>query len=165
MMRTACVLVCWVLLVPTVAHSEDLNNAQVAVTDLITLLGYPTKLEVSNIQAEDALVVDLRLPEEMLDGQPSLAVHGIRSINIPIGRDPLRNETVARFKTVLKRAGSQRIYVHCSSGNRAALLWAALQISEGRDVDEILHTVRAVATKPETVDAIRAFANRNRSSR
>jgi protein tyrosine phosphatase (PTP) superfamily phosphohydrolase (DUF442 family) len=65
------------------------------------------------------------------------------------------------IEAVLADAPSESVVVlHCASGNRAGMMWAAGQVKQGRDLEEVLEQVSSVVTKAQAIDAVRAYAAR-----
>ena len=151
-----------VLLVLAGCQSQSGAVNQLRINDQVTLSGYPDARMVDALQQSNALVIDLRHPDEMSSDAPSLARSQLDHVNIPVGRSPLVSSVVAQVRTAIEQAGERPVLIHCASGNRAGLVWAASLIDNGRETESAISDVRKVATKPQTLDAIREYADRAR---
>ena len=142
---------------------EDSKVNHLRVTDRVTLAGYPDAPMIADLKASDALVIDLRRPQEMNAQAPSLEQHQLQPVNIPLGGNPPRRTDVDRFERLLSEAGERPVVIYCTSGNRAGLLWAAMRIDRGVPVEDAIREVSDVATRTDTVRAIRAYADREQA--
>ncbi len=114
---------------------------------------------------DNALVVDLRtVAEEGVTLQAQqLKSAGVDYAHLPVGRSPLPYETVQSFQQLQDEHVGQPIVVHCASGNRAGILWAASLIEQGQSVEQAMRAVDKIVTKDSARQAIRAYANRRAS--
>jgi uncharacterized protein (TIGR01244 family) len=108
------------------------------------------------------LVVDLRTAAEGVAAEQAEAeALGMSYRNIPVNGTAILDEQVAALDAALSDASSESLVVlHCASGNRAGMLWAASQIRHGRDLEDVLEQVAPVVTKAPATDALRAYAAR-----
>jgi uncharacterized protein (TIGR01244 family) len=105
----------------------------VAIGDVV-LAGQPTPALLSNLgHAGFGTIINLRPNREMSLPESTL-VHatGVNYVSIPITADSLGDKELKRFFDEVKGAHErrERLFVHCSSGNRAAALWAMYEITE-----------------------------------
>lgn len=86
-------------------------------------------------------VINLRDPSE-LKFDERLMVHGLglRYYNFPVpGRQPVNPSTMMAVSWAIEREGKVPIFVHCSSGNRAAVaLGAHLTLALGLNQDDAI---------------------------
>jgi len=50
------------------------------------------------------------------------------------------------------------VVVHCASGNRAGMLWGALQVSDGASLTDVQSELSGVLTKAPAIEGLEAFA-------
>jgi hypothetical protein len=48
--------------------------------------------------------------------------------------------------------------VHCASGNRAAMLWGALQLTDGASLPDVQAKLSGVLTKEPAIEGLAAYA-------
>ena len=107
------------------------------------------------------LVVDLRTTSEgVTDEQVKAEKLGMKYRNIPVTGATILDEQVTALDDLLADASSESLVVlHCASGNRAGMMWAAGQVKHGRDLEDVLEQVAPVITKAPAIDAVRAYAS------
>lgn len=161
---TRCMYLCALLLLTQSVNAQESEGivGRLNLGEQITLAGYPNADHRAEIKESGALVIDLRTAEEQTAEAPGLEQHGLEVVHLPIGREPLARATVEKFESTLQKAAYRNVWLHCSSGNRAGLLWAARRIDQGTDVDTAIAEVRSIATREETIVAIRAYAAQSR---
>jgi protein tyrosine phosphatase (PTP) superfamily phosphohydrolase (DUF442 family) len=131
------------------------------VSDRVTLAGLLNEAAIDDLSAQGALVIDLRTAEEGIDvEQQKLSDAKVTYAHLPMGRKPLPVATVAALNVLLTDHSDQDVVIHCASGNRAGLLWAAHLLDAGTPLEDALATVADIATKTSTTDAIRAYAKK-----
>ncbi|MGE0622468.1 MAG: sulfur transferase domain-containing protein [Pseudomonadales bacterium] len=106
------------------------------------------------------LVVDLRTPPEGTAAEAEAAAAlGIDYTNIPVAGasvDPLQ---VVQLRAALDDADADTlVVVHCASGNRAGMLWGALQVSEGAVLADVQASLSEVLNKEPTIQGLEAYA-------
>ncbi len=89
--------------------------------------GQPMARQWAGLRAAGiAAVVDIREDWEPRGHDEAGAVEraGLRYVRVPFGHGPIRDETFARVREVMRAARSEPVVVHCASGNRvgAALI-------------------------------------------
>jgi len=106
------------------------------------------------------LVVDLRTPPEgTAEEAAAAAALGMLYRNIPVAGVSIDDAQVTELNTVLNDTSPDSLVVlHCASGNRAGMLWAAGQIREGGDVEDLLEQLSPVLNKPPAIEAVRTYA-------
>ncbi len=113
------------------------------------------------------LVVDLRTAAEgTADERARIEELGLEYRSLPVSGAEIREDQVMELAAILDAADSETlVVVHCASGNRAGMLWAASQIGKGRDPEEVIEQVAPIVTKAPAVDAIRAYAAGRKAAR
>lgn len=125
----------------------------------VTLAGAIDGYSDIELRKEDTLVVDLRLVEEgAQDAKARFGAAGIRYAQLPMGRDTPTLEQVQHLERILSENTDRPILLHCSSGNRAGLLWASHLIEQGVAVDEAVSRVSSIANRESVQQAIRNYA-------
>lgn len=89
-------------------------------------------------------VINLRAPEEMVFDEEGLAKeHGLVYANIPIRPAEVTREQARNFTSYLTIPEAYPILVHCSSGNRAAMMMAIAEVFlHGTDRDAAIAKAR-----------------------
>lgn len=156
-------LIFWIALVPVLsacAHQSLLNASEstLEVAPNITLAGSLTEQAPKLIKRSNAVVIDLRHPDEGID----LESAQMQSLNVPYYNLPVRpntfdQTTVNQFAELLDEHSGRPIIVHCQSGNRAGLLWAALLKERGMSSANASSAVAAIVTKPVIHQAIQQY--------
>jgi uncharacterized protein (TIGR01244 family) len=151
----------WVT-VPAAADGEDLPPLAQHLVQVDADLLIAGELNLDALAARRAgstTIIDLRTAEEgVADERVAVESLGMRYVNVPVDGAEIRDDDVARLRTLLDAASGQPVILHCASGNRAAMLWGAIQLDDGRSLDDVMSAVSEVATKPAVRDALRARA-------
>lgn len=154
----ACVVFAQLL---TACSTQSLLNASenaIQVDPDIFLAGSLTGQAPPLIKRRNAVVIDLRRAEEGVDTEAAqMRSLGVPYFNLPVTLDTLDQGMVSQFDTLLSEHSGRPIIVHCQSGNRAGLLWAALQKSRGMTSAEANSTVSDIVTKPGVRKAIQEY--------
>ena len=127
----------------------------------------PNVLLVGGIQSDSApllsqhhvVFVELRQNDEefvYLDHQ-ALSAHRVRIVRMPMGRQAPKPEQVASLNEILEENRDRLIVLHCSSGNRAGLLWASLLRQRGWSFEDALGAVSPLVTREPIVEAVRQY--------
>lgn len=156
-------LVFWITLVPVLAacaHQSLLgaSDSTLEVAPKITLAGALTEQAPKLIKRSNAVVIDLRHPDEGID----LESEQMRSLSVPYYNLPIRpntfdRTTVNQFAELLDAHSGRSIIVHCQSGNRAGLLWAALLKERGMSAANASSAVSDIVTKPAVHQLIQQY--------
>ncbi|WP_187276409.1 fused DSP-PTPase phosphatase/NAD kinase-like protein [Parahaliea maris] len=105
-------------------------------------------------------VVDLRTAgEEPGTEETAVEQAGMHYVNIPLGRDWPAPEAVARFAKLVEDPANQPLLMHCASGNRAAVMWAAYQLGRGRPLDQVLEEAYTIGLRPDREAQVREHAS------
>lgn len=104
----------------TAARPEDIAQFH-QVTPTLATAGAPVQSDMAMLKAAGyELVIDLRTPEEEIDGnRVSAQAAGLVWINVPVERNPTQAQLDA-FSAVLDAHPGARTLVHCASNKRAA---------------------------------------------
>lgn len=114
---------------------------------------------LARLAGRDVLVVDLRTPGEGIDSEAEAARSlGIDYHNVPVSGTVIDPAQVQRLDALLSEAEGRPVVVHCASGNRAAMLWGAVQLQRGAELEQVMDAVAPIATKPPVTNALRNFA-------
>ena len=94
-------------------------------------------------------ILDLRTQAEGVDEESKAAIEaGLSYYNIPVGKDWPDDSMFHRFKTLVENRDNHPILIHCASGNRVGMVWAAYQLRNGFDHDTALIEGRTIGMKP-----------------
>ncbi len=106
------------------------------------------------------LVVDLRTADEgVADERAAAQALGIRYRNLPVDGAVIDPAALGYLEALLAtRPEDEMLILHCVSGNRAAMLWAALRIDAGEGADEVLESLDSIATKAPVREAVLDYA-------
>lgn len=135
----------------------------------VLIAGQPTPEGLAN--ARDAgvkVVINLRTDTEQgFDEGAVVRGLGMAYVSVPIGEKGLTDAKVASFIEAVRAlqaqpGGTDRLLVHCQSGNRAAALWAMFEIEDGKlDREEAVARARKLGLKsPELVGFIGDWTRR-----
>ncbi len=143
----------------TQALPADAAANQMQVSPGVYLSGELNKDRITDLAASDALVVDLRTqPEGTAVEADELIKAGVGYVNLPIAGASIDPAAVASLASLLKSRGGAPVLLHCRSGNRAGMLYAAYLIDSGVSVDDALLAVGDVITVDAISDAVRSYA-------
>jgi uncharacterized protein (TIGR01244 family) len=145
------------------------DPAATSVGARVLIAGQPTPEGLAN--ARDAgvkLVINLRPDyEQGFDEGAIVQGLGMAYVSVPITEKGLTDQKVASFIDAVRAAkeapgGTDRLLVHCQSGNRAAALWAMYEIADGKmNPEEAVARARKAGLKsPELVGFIGDWARR-----
>ena len=130
-----------------------------SVSEWVTLAGRIDHRSAEDLRREDTLVIDLRMDEEdgLKDEQDRLANAGVQYVHLPTGRSVPSVAQVRRLEKVLNDNPNRPILLHCSSGNRAGMLWATHLIEQGMDPESALKRVQPIANRAPIQQAILGY--------
>ncbi len=135
-----------------------ISSHQHAVTQRVTLAGLVDPDSYDYLQEVDATVIDLRTAKEGTQAEArALAGKGVFYVHVPMGAGGLSAADVELLGDVLEARAEQPVVLHCASGNRAAVLWGALRVTQGADLEEVIREVEPIA-RPPSLEAIRKYA-------
>jgi uncharacterized protein (TIGR01244 family) len=130
--------------------------------DRVWIAAQPTEGDVRALQAEGVhTIVNVRTNEEMADrnsvpfDEAALALElGMAYSLNPMGGSVGFN---AQGVSALERALATQngpVLLHCASGGRAGLVWAALQIRQGRDPDAVMRELEPLGLWPLSIEKV-----------
>ncbi|NNF79047.1 MAG: hypothetical protein HKN05_13545 [Rhizobiales bacterium] len=134
------------------------STSSLVVTPNIVLAGALTARAPDLIKRQKAVVIDLRHPKEGIEAEAEL----MRSLevpyfNLPIGPGSFNRTTVNQLDALLTEHAARPIVIHCASGNRAGLLWAALLKERGTSSSAATAAVSGIVTMPQINQAIENY--------
>jgi len=138
------------------AYSEHLQQ----VDDHTVIAGALNLDALHAAHPADVLVVDLRTPPEGTAAEAEAAAAlGIDYTNIPVAGTTVDPLQVEQLRAALADANDDTlVVVHCASGNRAALLWGAMQLTDGASLPDVQAELSAVLTKEPAIEGLAAYA-------
>jgi uncharacterized protein (TIGR01244 family) len=151
-------LLCALLATPCGA-ANPLSSTLLTVTDTVTLAGKLAPDAAAQLRGTNTVVIDLRTPAEgTADESHAMWRNGVTYINLPTtGQAPARSE-IELFDAIVAVNSRRPILVHCASGNRAGMLWAAHLLDAGASLTSAKEAVAKVATKAPIQAAIDGYA-------
>jgi len=159
MSKSTLSLVLCLLLAAPCGAADPLSSTLLPVTDNVTLAGKLAPDAAAQLRGTDTVVIDLRTPAEgTADESHAMWRNGVTYINLPTtGQTPARSE-VELFDAIVAVNSGRPILVHCASGNRAGMIWAAHLLDTGASLASAKHAVAKVATKAPIQAAIDGYA-------
>lgn len=138
--------------------SGALSERELIVADNVTLTGLLNTGSQQHLASQNTTVIDLRtLNEQAIDEAIQMSAAGITYYHLPIGADGLQPATVASLKKILATTKDQPVVLHCKSGTRAGMLWAAHLIDDGMSNADALAEVNDIIAADTVRDAISAY--------
>lgn len=128
------------------------------VSERVTLAGKLNPEALESLAGDGALVIDVRGLDEGIAAEQTM-LEGLQGhyAHLPVPRKAPSQETVDALGRLLEGSGNRSVVIHCSSGNRAGLLWASHLISNGTALEKALEEVKPVTTKPKIITAINTY--------
>lgn len=138
------------------AQAETPEKPSLEVAGDITLSGPPDLDELVNQYPEGVLIIDLRTAEEgVSEARTQAEALGVRYENIPVAGPDIIPEQLETLSQLLdQRSAYQHTVVHCRSGNRAGMMWGALQIKAGAANVDVVESLSPVVTKAPVQKAL-----------
>ena len=152
------VLLGWLWL--TAASADEALSAHVLqVSERVTLAGELQAGAAEQLASTGTLVVDLRSADQGASAEArELALASVDYINLPQSAAAPTRADVMFLEELLAARGDQRVVIHCSSGNRAGLVWGALMLEQGAELANVLDAVGPIATKAPIRESIGEYA-------
>ncbi len=129
--------------------------------DRVWIAGQPSKADFRALKAQGVVsVLNVRTDEEMADRavvpfaeDALLQDLGMRYATSPLGGSVgINDHAIAALKQALAQSEGP-VLLHCASGNRAGLVWAAWQIRElGRDPTEVMRELEPLGLWPLSIE-------------
>lgn len=156
----------WVLtllaaVLPATAWAVDYSQQSVTVDGGVVIAG-AVDLEALRAAHDGAVVlIDLRTEAEGTPEEAAAAeALGMRYENIPVSSAEVDAAQVSALSAAMAAAGDDAlVVVHCASGNRAAMLWSAVQVRDGRPLDDVRASVEGILTSPRLIEGLAAYAD------
>jgi len=128
------------------------------VSEWVTLAGRIDRYSADDLKGENTLVIDLRLAEEgIAQERDRLSTAGVSYVHLPTERTVPDAQQVRRLAKLLNEHPQRPILLHCSSGNRAGMLWATHLIEQGMDAEAALERVQPIVSKEPMRQVIRTY--------
>jgi|GEM_PF-2702285 len=169
-----CFILC--LLAPLVAAGEIGPNTHQStpgfsenlldVSDSVTLAGKVDVETLAQTYPQGVLLIDLRTAAEegLAEEQQQATLAGIRYENVPVSGPVITDDGIDQLQQLLAgRKPEEHVVIHCASGNRAGMMWGALQIESGEDAVLVLESLEPIVTKEPVTAALREYAGLNES--
>lgn len=162
-LRVFALALLWTLLsLPASAGGADpiaLSQYQLQVPGGVTLAGKLDPEALATLDAERTLIIDLRTPAEGTDAEAEAAARlGLAYRNLPVAGASIDPAQVDELAGLLAANAGRDVILHCASGNRAGMLWSAVQLHAGMPLDEVLQDVSAIVDKEGPLNAVRSYA-------
>jgi uncharacterized protein (TIGR01244 family) len=130
------------------------------VTNSVWLTSKPDLEQLDSEKFGGVLIVDLRTPGEGADETAIQARNlGLRYQSIPVSGAVIEPDSVAALSAALAANEQGDVIVHCRSGNRAGLLWGAVQLEHGVPLEEVLASVSGIVNRPGIENALKDYAH------
>jgi rhodanese-related sulfurtransferase len=102
------------------------------------------------------------ISEAQLEIRPGLVLAGPLDVEALAAADVkdlliIDQATLAIIDGLLEANANRSVVMHCGTGNRAAMIWAALQMNQGQTADAVLASVGPLVTREPVEAAIRAY--------
>lgn len=121
--------------------------------EYVATAGQPEEEHLKRLaEAGYKTVIDLRTSEEDPGFDEVEVVHkaGMEYVNIPVEHETIDEETLERFRELMKDPERRPVLVHCSSANRVgALLIPYLVLDEGKRPEEAEEIAAGVGLKSD----------------
>lgn len=113
-----------------------------------------------NVKDGPIQIIDLRTASEGTEEEAAAAAAlGLDYANIPVSSATVDPVQVDALRAALAGVDPEAlVVVHCASGNRAGLLWGAVQLADGVPLDTVRAEVSPVLTKQPVIDGLDAYA-------
>lgn len=145
----------------TQAAEVPFGDPHLWIGDNLVIAGTPDLPALKSGFPGAVVIIDLRTAEEgAVEEQTQAQALGLTYHNLPVAGAEILDEQVLALEALLEGTPQEALVVlHCASGNRAGMLWAAGEMRGGRDVDDVLEQVAPVVTKDPVVAAVRDYAD------
>ena len=105
------------------------------------------------------VIIDLRTEEEgIAQEREQIQALGMDYYNVPVTGATLVDADLQRVGMLLRERNADSVILHCASGNRAGMVWGALQLDDGHDLPDVLDAVAGVVTKEPITQALQKRA-------
>jgi uncharacterized protein (TIGR01244 family) len=132
---------------------------QLEVEQQVTLAGALDLQALGALAGTRAVVIDLTQTGEFAETEAARVTGlGLGYHKVPVDGVKLERDQLRQIAAILATNDDRPVIMHCASGNRAAMVWAAVQLDSGANLDAVLERVDALVTHAAIADAIRAYA-------
>lgn len=130
----------------------------------VVLSGVPEGEHLDRLARADVLVIDLRSAGEpgVLADRGRARAAGLEVRPLPTDGGMPEAATLERLRHWLAGAGDRPVLLHCRSGNRAGILWAAHRLEAGDRPEDVLAEVRPVLTGSASIDVVEELVGKVR---
>ncbi len=162
-MRMLCMLILLgaVLSISPSSWADDFPAAErsLQVANSVWLTSKPDLRQLDSDKVGGVLIIDLRTPAEGTDDAAAQARKlGLRYQSIPVSGAVIEPASVTALSVLLAANQEGDVIVHCGSGNRAGLLWGAVQLEQGVALEEVLVGVSGIVNRPGIENALKDYA-------
>lgn len=141
------------------ADPAAVSAAQLEVAPGVTLAGALDADALAALAGRDMLVIDLTTAgEEAGTESERVAGLGMTYENIPVSGPTLDPAQLDRIAGLLADREGEDVIIHCATGNRAGMVWAALRLEQGIALETALQEVAPLVTREPVTAAIRAYS-------
>jgi len=132
---------------------------QLSVDQQVTLAGVLDLQALGALAGTRAVVIDLTQAGEFAETEATrVAALGLDYHKVPVDGAKLDKGQLHQVAAILAANEDRPVIMHCASGNRAAMVWAAVQLEAGASLEAVLGRVDALVTHASIEGAIRAYA-------
>lgn len=134
------------------------NAAQTSGRD-IYFGAQPTKEALEGLAKKGVkVVINLRRPEELsslgFDEKSVVESNGMKYLHVPMGSELPAADALKPVFDALERAGENRVFMHCASGNRVGAVWALYEGARGgRTVDDTIEQGKKAGLRSPALEA------------
>ncbi len=105
------------------------------------------------------VIIDLRTEDEgIAQERGQIRAMGMDYYSVPVAGATIVDADLQRIGMLLRERAADSVILHCASGNRAGMVWGALQLDDGQDLAAVLDAVSGVVTKDSITQALRKRA-------
>ena len=146
---------------PVALWAVDYTQQSVTVDDGVVIAGAVDLNVLRAAHDGEVVLIDLRTEAEGTPEEAAAAeALGMRYENIPVSSADIDPDQVSALSSAMASAGDDAlIVVHCASGNRAAMLWSAVQVRDGRPLEAVRSSVEGILTSPRLIEGLSAYAD------
>lgn len=135
------------------------STAQLAVRDGVVLAGELDPAALDALEGTGAVIVDLTTGAEAASTERDrIAALGLEYHNLPVYGPILERDHLRELAALLGDRGDVPVILHCATGNRAAMVWAALELDRGEPLESVLASVDPLVNREPVRAAIEAHA-------
>jgi protein tyrosine phosphatase (PTP) superfamily phosphohydrolase (DUF442 family) len=146
---------------PHGANEADSYASQIlAVADGVVLAGVVDLTSLRSVQQGPVTVVDLRTEAEGVTAAAIVAGElGLTYHNLPVAGASIDPAQLNELRNLLDgRRDDEFMVIHCASGNRAGMLWGALALEQGENLEIVRAELAPILNKTPAIDALEEFA-------